>query len=273
MKTFKNNEILSIDSIDHTTLVKTSEAQSISGVKTFTSSPIIPTPTSNTQAANKSYVDSKTNDVAHLNALRDLDNIIEIDGSANLDTITTPGTYMNRRNTFLQNAPKNIGGFVLYVINYHVYYGTNGDVIATQQELHRDGNIWIRHKVVFANNGNWTEWKSAIEEDSGWKECELKEGFEQGALESAGNLMYRKIGNIVYIKGSVKGFTDDNVICAQLPENYRPNTRIDFYGSESGDYMAKFQITSQGNIAYLGGTRKLSGASQWFNLCTSFIVD
>ncbi len=38
--------------------VRTTTDQTIAGVKTFTSSPIVPTPTSNTQAANKSYVDS-----------------------------------------------------------------------------------------------------------------------------------------------------------------------------------------------------------------------
>lgn len=41
------------------TLINDSTAQTISAVKTFTSSPIVPTPTNNTQAANKSYVDSK----------------------------------------------------------------------------------------------------------------------------------------------------------------------------------------------------------------------
>jgi hypothetical protein len=38
--------------------VQTTGAQSISGVKTFTSSPIVPTPTTTTQVANKGYVDT-----------------------------------------------------------------------------------------------------------------------------------------------------------------------------------------------------------------------
>ncbi len=37
--------------------VRTSGAETIAGVKTFSSSPIVPTPTTSTQAANKSYVD------------------------------------------------------------------------------------------------------------------------------------------------------------------------------------------------------------------------
>lgn len=40
--------------------VKLTTDQTIAGVKTFSSSPIVPTPTTDTQAANKSYVDSQT---------------------------------------------------------------------------------------------------------------------------------------------------------------------------------------------------------------------
>src|SRR5689334_18225952 len=39
------------------TAVRTSGAQTIAGVKTFSASPVVPTPTSNTDAANKAYVD------------------------------------------------------------------------------------------------------------------------------------------------------------------------------------------------------------------------
>lgn len=38
-------------------LVRLSEDQTIAGIKTFSSSPVVPTPTSDTQAANKGYVD------------------------------------------------------------------------------------------------------------------------------------------------------------------------------------------------------------------------
>lgn len=42
---------------DDSTNVKLTGDQTIDGIKTFTSSPIVPTPTTNTQAANKKYVD------------------------------------------------------------------------------------------------------------------------------------------------------------------------------------------------------------------------
>lgn len=42
---------------DDSAVVHNTGVESIAGVKTFTSSPVVPTPTTNTQAANKSYVD------------------------------------------------------------------------------------------------------------------------------------------------------------------------------------------------------------------------
>lgn len=53
-----------------------------------------------------------------------------------------------------------------------------------------------------------------------WTTCTMQSGFTNGALASAGNLMYSKVGNVVFIKGSCKGFKSGNVICAQLPERF-----------------------------------------------------
>jgi hypothetical protein len=44
---------------DDSTVVKISGAQSVAGVKTFSSSPIVPTPTNGTDASNKAYADTK----------------------------------------------------------------------------------------------------------------------------------------------------------------------------------------------------------------------
>lgn len=109
--------------------------------------------------------------------------------------------------------------------------------------------------------------------DTGWNTASLNTGFTHSALASAGDLMYRRIGNVVYIKGSVKGFTSSSTVCTQLPNGYRPPSRIDFYGSESGNYIAKFIVGADGGISYLGGTRGSVAATQWFNLCTSYITD
>jgi len=46
-----------IAAIDYSTFVRTTGAQGIAGVKTFSSSPIVPTPTTDMQASTKKYVD------------------------------------------------------------------------------------------------------------------------------------------------------------------------------------------------------------------------
>src|SRR5437868_4537461 len=43
---------------DDSSVVKLTGTQTVSGVKSFSSSPVVPAPTSGTDAANKSYVDS-----------------------------------------------------------------------------------------------------------------------------------------------------------------------------------------------------------------------
>lgn len=61
-------------------------AQTIGGVKTFSSSPVVPTPTNATDASNKSYVDAAVNSLVRLNE----DFFVTGDGSAGI-THATPG--------------------------------------------------------------------------------------------------------------------------------------------------------------------------------------
>lgn len=67
--------------------VKISGNQSIAGVKTFSASPIVPTPTTNTQATNKSYVDSVTASKANQTEITRIDN--ELTAKANTTTVNT----------------------------------------------------------------------------------------------------------------------------------------------------------------------------------------
>jgi len=47
------------------TAVRTSGDQTIGGIKTFTASPVVPTPSTSTQAANKQYVDTAVSGATH----------------------------------------------------------------------------------------------------------------------------------------------------------------------------------------------------------------
>ena len=67
-------------------VVKLSEAQTIAGVKTFSNSPIIPTPTTDMQASTKKYVDDK------------LSNAILYAGSQSLGDISNTNTFIGFSN-------------------------------------------------------------------------------------------------------------------------------------------------------------------------------
>lgn len=62
-----------------------------------------------------------------------------------------------------------------------------------------------------------------------WTTCTMNSGFTNGALSSSKNLMYIKIGNMVFIKGSCKGFKSGNTVCTQLPERIQTEQQNRFY--------------------------------------------
>jgi hypothetical protein len=77
-----------------TTVLRTTGAQSIAGVKTFTDAPIVPTPTGGTEAANKDYVDGKlSSSVA--------------DGAAASQTLRWDGNAWTNTGNFLMDASGN----------------------------------------------------------------------------------------------------------------------------------------------------------------------
>lgn len=106
-----------------------------------------------------------------------------------------------------------------------------------------------------------------------WQKVDLNLGYEHNALSSSGDLMIKKIGNIVFIKGSVKGFSGAGETCAILPEKYRPKSRIDTFFGTGGNYFAKGMIAANGGITLLGDSRGSFSVSNWYSICTSWLTD
>ena len=98
IKTINGQSVLGSGNIEisDATAVKLTGNQTVAGVKTFSSSPIVPTPTTNTQAANKEYVDTKvalTGDETIAGIKTFSSNIVgNITGSASLNLSLTGGT-------------------------------------------------------------------------------------------------------------------------------------------------------------------------------------
>lgn len=76
-------------------------------------------------------------------------------------------------------------------------------------------------KNIYTKITNLTTRVTALENktaETEWVTCTMQSGFTNGALSSSGDLMYMKTGNMIFIKGSCKGFNSERVVCAQLPE-------------------------------------------------------
>lgn len=124
-----------------------------------------------------------------------------------------------------------------------------------------------------ANTDTWSNWKQyQMVEDSGWVDLPVNNGFTTNALGSSGKLMYRKLNGVVYVKGSVKGFTALNQACATLPSGYRPPTRIDCYGTYGGTRTANMTVSSGGVITLVSNRDGAINADQWVAICTSFVA-
>lgn len=126
------------------------------------------------------------------------------------------------------------------------------------------------------NNGTWRGWCLIGGGDSGWVNLSLKSGIT--AYSSDWTPKYRRHGNLVFLKGTVKGIVTNNTTIAQLPmSGFRPgsvHTFAQVIKTVGGNtYFAYWQIGTNGEIS-LKGTGDYSPAStDLFAIDTSFIVD
>ena len=78
-------------------------------------------------------------------------------------------------------------------------------------------NEWVR--VYYANS--WGDWLKEGGNDTGWINMTLNSGWTMNDYTSEVP-QYRKIGDIVYLRGLVNATTAAGNIIATLPEGYRP---------------------------------------------------
>lgn len=115
------------------------------------------------------------------------------------------------------------------------------------------------------------ELKSKIE-DSGWKALPLSDGvFEQNS--SLYPCRYRKIGNVVYVEGCVKGFAEVEKIIATLPEGYRPSKEYYYQDVAPAGKTDTFRFFTNGNIQRMATTTPSPSENNYHFITTSFLVN
>lgn len=146
----------------------------------------------------------------------------------------------------------------------------------TPQDTERKYAIGKHFKKIYAR-------LDEIQQQTEWQEVltsNLNSGFSyDGVVGSIGMLKYKKIGDIVFIKGNVKGKIDLSgyTTVFTLPEEYRPETRVDFICpaqavSGKGNRTVDIAIGSNGEVNVGAVNGQSYGTTNWFAVNVSFAV-
>lgn len=108
--------------------------------------------------------------------------------------------------------------------------------------------------------------------DSGWEELTLQNGTPYKAVTTP---VFRRVGNVVYIEGSIKGVTTANTVIGLLPVSLQP-TKEHLYASipydpsdgTAGDPVMLY-INTSGQLVLIAGS---ADADYKLPLSTSFIL-
>ncbi len=138
--------------------------------------------------------------------------------------------------------------------------------------VRKDGRYWDSRCIVHQNKK-----LSEYLKDTGWKNLTLATGVKEGTL--CGTPQYRKIGNHVFIRGSISfTLSDSTFIFATLPETYRPKNIIYRMCSTGGNRIARLGVRADGSmfidwIFNLNGTTKFTGSITWLDINIDFFID
>ena len=110
--------------------------------------------------------------------------------------------------------------------------------------------------------------------DTGWLPLPLASGISAQSASSAYTPQYRKIGNIVYIEGCVKGATANNTVLATLPVGFRPVHTMRYMTGRSGEANAVMGLSTNGELVVINfaGGAAIS-ASSYIYIQTSFLAN
>lgn len=120
--------------------------------------------------------------------------------------------------------------------------------------------------------GTWGTWHTVDHTDSGWIDLPLASGI-YAHNASAFPCKYRKIGNKVYVRGCVKGFTDAEKVVAILPEGFRPVSSYYMQKATDGGKTDTFNVRANGEIRRMSSTQTAQAVDNYHFIDTEFLVD
>lgn len=113
--------------------------------------------------------------------------------------------------------------------------------------------------------------------DTGWITLPLAAGIM--AYNEANIPQYRKIGNLVVIRGTVKGITARNTVIGNLPAGFRPNKANPYVqntslGANNYATQTRLTVTTTGDVKLEAiSDNAIFGADKWFPIATMYLVN
>lgn len=138
------------------------------------------------------------------------------------------------------NAPES--GFFYIRTMFYSTKSTTANRAQVAIPYNSKGGIWYRYYY----DGDWSAWTSG-EKDSGWLDLSISSGWS--IPYDSEKPQYRKIGNIVYLRGLLNATTDASGTIATLPAGYRPlGYFVRFPCSLNQTEYANVQVNANGVI-------------------------
>lgn len=156
----------------------------------------------------------------------------------------------------------------------NVVYGAAGELqqwffINSKSETF---NNKVYYRYYYENE--WCAWQTGYfrADDSGWLDLPLASGI---TAHDATNFpcRYRKIGNVVYVEGCVKGFADVEKVVATLPVGYRPSATFYKLNATNGGKVDTFNIRTNGEIKRVSTTLENLATSNYHFINVQFLTD
>ncbi len=178
--------------------------------------------------------------------------------TSNLDTIDKTGFYWVSRNTI--GVPGNWSYGVL-----HFQINANSAMQVAFPYHESVGEIKYRRTIGTGTTNQWRAWRG--NDTTIWNALTLAEGWSNYGNGEPG-VGYSQQGNKVYLKGTVKGSSSDNVI-AILPEEIRPKiAHVIPSTSREGDQYKASAI----KINQLGEVQLLNPTTEWNIISATYLI-
>lgn len=200
-----------------------------------------------------------------------------LDAGADFNDIKTPNTYTLKTvtSTPYPNCPFASGTGTLVVESA----GEVGQV--HQIATYCSKTVMVRYERFFYQN-EWGDW-FATYYDSGWKYPTLTSDFVVYNSESNSKVKYRRVGQMVEVRGAVKptrtdmGATTDSYTIFELAEGFRPSSQISLRMQGSGINTWLFTITASGLVRFArygdGMAMFPAYTDTWLPFQATFFVD